>query len=104
MLDLALDPKLAWAIGHRELFPVDVNRAPREMLLRVPGLGTRSVDRILASRRWRRLRWEDLQRLGANLRAARPFVTCLGWSPGPLTDEADLRARFAPPPEQLSLF
>ena len=104
MLDLAIDPKLAWALGHRAQFPVDVNRAPRELLLRVPGFGTRTVDRILAARRQRRLGWDDLVRIGAPMAKAQPFVTVPGWSPGALTDSADLRARYAPPPEQLNLF
>ena len=104
MLDLAIDPKLAWALGHRAQFPVDVNRAPRELLLRVPGFGTRTVDRILAARRQRRLGWDDLVRIGAPMAKAQPFVTAPGWSPGALTDSADLRARYAPAPEQLSLF
>ncbi len=103
-LDLEVDPKLAWALQNRHLFPVDVNRAPREMLLRVPGFGTRSVGRILTTRRHRTLRYADLQRLGASLKKARAFITTRDWSPGGLTDSADLRARFAPPPEQLSLF
>src|SRR5690606_9872662 len=63
MLDLDIDPKLAWALRHPQRFPVDVNTAPREMLLRVPGLGTRNVARILASRRHARLRVDDLARL-----------------------------------------
>src|SRR5690606_19302764 len=50
-LDLDLDPKLAWALQHRGDFPLDVNRASREMLLRVPGFGTKTVDRILSARR-----------------------------------------------------
>jgi len=103
-LDLDMDPKLAWALQNRHLFPVDVNRAGRDMLLRVPGFGTRSVGRILATRRHRTLRYDDLQRLGASLKKARAFITAKDWSPGALTDSADLRARFAPPPEQLSLF
>ena len=103
-LDLDMDPKLAWALQNRHLFPVDVNRAGRDMLLRVPGFGTRSVGRILATRRHRTLRYDDLQRLGASLKKARAFITAKDWSPGTLTDSADLRARFAPPPEQLSLF
>ncbi len=102
-LDLDLDPKLAWALAHRALFPVDVQRADREMLLRVPGFGTRTVGRILTTRRHRTLRYEDLQRMGAALKKARPFITVRGWTPGALTDSADLRARFAPPPEQLQL-
>ncbi len=102
-LDLDLDPKLAWALAHRALFPVDVQRADREMLLRVPGFGTRTVGRILTTRRHRTLRYEDLQRMGAALKKARPFITVRGWTPGALTDSADLRDRFAAPPEQLQL-
>ncbi len=103
-LDLAIDPKLAWALANRHHFPVDVNRAPREMLLRVPGIGTKTVGRILSTRRHRSLRYDDLARMGAAMRKARAFVSLGGWTPGPLTDSADLRARFAPPPEQLALF
>ncbi|UWQ56554.1 putative DNA modification/repair radical SAM protein [Leisingera caerulea] len=103
-LDLEIDPKLAWALAHRGLFPLDVNRASREELLRVPGFGVRTVNRILSTRRHRALRYEDLQRMGALLKKARPFITAVGWTPGALADTADLRARFAPPPQQLSLF
>ncbi|WP_165790753.1 putative DNA modification/repair radical SAM protein [Pleomorphomonas carboxyditropha] len=102
-LDLEIDPKLAWALQHRGLFPLDVNRAAKDMLLRVPGFGTRTVDRIIAARRTRALRYEDLVRMGALIKKARPFISLPGWSPGGLTDSADLRARFAPPPQQLSL-
>lgn len=104
MLDLDVDPKLAWALRHRGRFPVDVNRADRESLLRVPGLGTRSVDRILASRRFRTLRLEDVGRLTRSLRVARHFLTAAGWSPGKGLDEPMLKARLAPRPQQLSLF
>ncbi|MBV0911226.1 putative DNA modification/repair radical SAM protein [Anianabacter salinae] len=103
-LDLDIDPKLAWALAHRGLFPVDVQRAERETLLRVPGFGTKTVGRILTTRHHRTLRYGDLQRMGAGLKKARPFITLRDWSPGALTDSADLRARFAPSPEQLSLF
>ncbi|SHH79003.1 putative DNA modification/repair radical SAM protein [Marivita hallyeonensis] len=102
-LDLELDPKLAWALENRALFPVDVNRADRDMLLRVPGFGTRTVGRLLATRRHRTVRWEDLTRMGANLKSARSFISLPGWQAKGL-DAADLRARFAPPPEQLALF
>ncbi|MCV2445669.1 putative DNA modification/repair radical SAM protein [Paracoccus sp. DMF] len=103
-LDLALDPKLAWALAHRGDFPLDVARASREQLLRVPGFGTRTVARILAARRNGPLRYGDLLRMGAVMSKARPFVTLPDWQPGALTDSAGLRARFAPAPEQLSLF
>lgn len=81
MLDLAIDPKLAWALAHRERFPVDVNRAEREALLRIPGIGVRNVQRILAARRHRRLRYADLVRLRCNLAHARPFVIAEDWRP-----------------------
>lgn len=103
-LDLEIDPKLAWALQNRHLFPLDVNVASREMLLRVPGFGTKTVQRILTTRRHRTLRYEDLTRMGASLKKARAFITAGGWTPGALTDSADLRARFAPQPEQLTLF
>ncbi len=103
-LDLDIEPKLAWALQNRALFPVDVNRASKEMLLRVPGFGTRTVGRILQTRRHRALRYDDLLRMGASLKKAKAFITARGWTPGKLTDSTDLRARFAPPPEQLSLF
>lgn len=73
-LDLALDPKAAWALRHLQHFPLDVNRAEREELLRIPGIGVRSVQRILASRRHRRLHAEDLQRLGVVMKRARYFL------------------------------
>ena len=103
-LDLEVDPKLAWALQHRGLFPLNVNHASRDLLLRVPGFGVKTVNRILAARRHRTLRYEDLQRMGASLKKARAFIQAEGWTPGALTDSADLRAQFAAPPEQLSLF
>ncbi|WP_299153812.1 putative DNA modification/repair radical SAM protein [uncultured Tateyamaria sp.] len=102
-LDLDIDPKLAWALQHRGLFPLDVNTASKDMLLRVPGFGVKSVQRILSTRRHRTLRYEDLARMGGSMTKARAFITALGWTPGGLTDSADLRARFAPPPQQLTL-
>ncbi|QFU31543.1 putative DNA modification/repair radical SAM protein [Brevundimonas sp. Bb-A] len=105
MLDLAVDPKLAWALNRREQFPVDVNRAPREMLLRVPGLGVKAVDRIVSVRRYRTLRLEDVGRLTRSVGKVRPWITALDWTPGRLTDAADLKARVSTrAPQQLSLF
>lgn len=106
MLDLAIDPKLAWALNSRALFPVDVNRAPREMLLRVPGLGVKSVNRIVSIRRWRTLRLEDVARLCRGIDKVRPFIVALDWTPGGLTDAIDLRQRLTPEPKpvQMSLF
>lgn len=103
MLDLAIDPKLAWALQQRESFPVDINRAPRELLLRVPGLGTRAVDRIVAARRLGKVRLGDLAKLTASVKKLLPFIVTPDWRPGKLTDSVDLRGRFAPPAEQLTL-
>jgi putative DNA modification/repair radical SAM protein len=104
MLDLGVDPKLAWALRNRDRFPVDVNTAPREMLLRVPGLGVRSVDRILGSRRHRTLRLDDLGRLAASLKKMRAFVVTPDYRPALWAEREDLRSAFVPPTEQLSLF
>ena len=105
MLPLDVDPKLAWALKFRESFPVDVNRAPRELLLRVPGLGTRAVGAILASRRHRTLRLDDVAKLTVSLAKVRPFIVTADWRPVLLTDRDDLKALVAPRrSEQLELF
>ncbi|RRN53928.1 putative DNA modification/repair radical SAM protein [Pseudoxanthomonas sp. SGNA-20] len=105
MLDLDIDPKLAWALRHPERFPVDLNSAPRELLLRVPGLGARNVDRIVGARRHGRLRLDDLARLRAPLKKLLPFVSVLDHHPrARLDDPARLRAQLAPQPRQGELF
>ena len=103
-LPLDIDPKLAWALKFRDIFPVDVNRASKEMLLRVPGLGTTAVERILASRRHRTLRLDDVAKLTQSISKVRPFICTLDWRPLSLLDRADLRALLAPKQEQLELF
>lgn len=106
MLPLDIDPKLAWALRFRERFPVDVNRAPREMLLRVPGLGVKAVDAVIRARRHRRLRLEDVGRLTVSIAKLRPFLIAADWRPVLFTDRADLRELVAPQDksEQLELF
>ena len=105
MLDLERDPKLAWALRNQGLFPIDVNRAPREALLRVPGIGARVVKRILAARRHVTLRIDDLARLVRSLDAVRPFVVTPDWRPTALIDSASLAGKLAAPSSrQLDLF
>jgi len=104
MLPLDIDPKLAWALKFRDSFPVDVNRAPKEMLLRVPGLGTKAVQRILSSRQWRKLRLDDVARLTLSITKVRPFISTADWRPTLLTDRTDLRTLVAPKKLQLELF
>lgn len=101
-LDLDLDPKLAWALRNRDRFPIDLNRSPREQLLRVPGLGVRNTDRILRARRWTSIRLDDLAKLRVNLKKCLPFISTTDHNPVRLGLDSDrLRARFAPPPKQL---
>ncbi|EVT71080.1 biotin synthase [Stenotrophomonas maltophilia 5BA-I-2] len=105
MLDLDIDPKMAWAIRHPERFPVDLNLAPKELLLRVPGLGVRNVKRVLMARRHGRLRVADVARLKAPMSKLLPFVQLADHHPrSALDDPAALRAKLAPPPRQGSLF
>lgn len=104
MLDLNVDPKVSFALANRYLFPIDVNRADRALLLKVPGFGTRTVGRILAARRIKTLRFGDLARLGCVLSKAKPFIVLPDWSPRGLTDAGDLYNRFKPQPKQLALF
>lgn len=113
-LDPRLDPKCCWALRHLEFFPVEVNKADYEALLRVPGLGVRSARRILRARRLGPLNFEGLKRLGVVLKRAQYFLTCSGKMMAGLhvSEDGLLRrlvaleapALAAPMPEQLSLF
>ena len=104
MLDLDIDPKLAWALKHPERFPIDVNRASREELLRVPGLGTRGVSAIVKARRLGALRLDDIARLTTSVAKVRPFILARGWRPTRAIESAGLRAQLARPPVQRELF
>ncbi|MDF1814022.1 MAG: putative DNA modification/repair radical SAM protein [Verrucomicrobiales bacterium] len=101
-LDLDIDPKLAWALRHREAFPIEIHTATREQLLRIPGLGVRNTDRILKARRWSILRLEDLAKLRVNLKKCLPFIITPDHNPIKLGLDSDrLRARFEPAPKQM---
>ena len=109
MLDLDVDPKLGWALAHRERFPVDVNRAAKEDLLRVPGLGAKTVDRLIASRRHRRIRRADLARLRVAMAKVLPFVTLADHRPASRTLDAEqwrpsVSGTMGRESEQLGLF
>ncbi len=104
-LDLRIDPKLAWALRNRQDFPLDVQTATREQLVRVPGLGLRNVDRIITIRRHTRVRLEDLARLRVSLPKVRPFLITADHHPARyLLDSDRLIDRFLPKPVQLDLF
>ncbi|QEL17114.1 putative DNA modification/repair radical SAM protein [Limnoglobus roseus] len=96
-LALDVDPKLAWALAHRDWFPIDVNTACRELLLRVPGLGVRNVNRILAIRRHHALTTDDLRKLRVNWKSAAPFVVTGDHNPGlRLLDTVGLKKAVQP--------
>ena len=104
MLSLEFDPKLAWALAHRALFPVDLNRAPREMLLRVPGLGVKTVDKLVGARRVRRLRCRDLAQLRVSLKKVLPFVELVDHRPRREADTPALAIAMRAVPRQADLF
>jgi putative DNA modification/repair radical SAM protein len=101
-LDLAIDPKLAWALRNRGDFPLDLNTADRERMLRVPGMGVRSVDKLIEVRRFKAVTLEDVRRLTRGIEKLKPFIVTADWTPGGLTDSSGLRERVAP--VQMSLF
>ena len=104
-LDLQKDPKLAWALRHRQLFPVDVNRASKSLLLRIPGIGVRNVQRILNVRRFHRIRLEDLARLNVTMSRAKWFIVTADHNPDVFRlDRGDLPDAFRPRAVQQSLF
>ena len=77
-LDLEMDPKAAWALSHLEQFPVEINKASKEELLRIPGVGLVSAGRILRQRRIAAVRFEDLKKIGVVMKRAKYFITCAG--------------------------
>ena len=105
-LALDIDPKTAWAIRNRGFFPVDVNRAPKEALLRIPGIGVRNVERILQVRRFQKIKLDDLRKLRISIPRAKYFVVTADHNPDVWKiDQTDLSDRLRPKKtEQLSLF
>lgn len=112
-LDLEIDPKLSWALRHPEAFPIDVNRADYEMLLRVPGIGVKSATLIVNARRYRRLGSDHLKKIGVVMKRARYFITCGELTAVCVADAtpeyvrrqltAPQSRRLQSPPEQLTL-
>lgn len=103
-LDLDVDPKLSWALRNRSFFPLDLAKASREALLRVPGFGVRTVAKILSIRRYGAVRLTDLTRMKIPLKKVMPFIITNDYSPMDTDLDSDrLRQRFAAPAEQLFL-
>ncbi len=104
-LPLDIDPKLAWALSNREHFPVDLNRAEPSLIARVPGIGILSAKRLVALRRQKRIRFEDLTRLRCSLEKAKPFVITQDYRPRlALQDSTALRQRLGDGPRQMALW
>ncbi|WP_312511641.1 putative DNA modification/repair radical SAM protein [Stutzerimonas nitrititolerans] len=104
-LPLDIDPKLAWALSNREHFPVDLNRAEPSLIARVPGIGILSAKRLVALRRQKRIRFEDLTRLRCSLEKAKPFVITQDYRPRlALQDSTTLRQRLGEAPRQMALW
>lgn len=87
--NVLIDPKCDWALGHLENFPIEINRADYFMLLRVPGIGTKSARRIVQARRFGNLKFEDLKKMGVVLKRALYFITCQGKMMYPIKIEED---------------
>ena len=97
MLDLDVDPKMAWALRHRGQFPVNLNTAPKETLLRVPGLGVRTVDKLLTMRTHHRIRYHDLVKLRVAVSKVAPFVETIDYRPRNERESGTLRAQLTTP-------
>jgi putative DNA modification/repair radical SAM protein len=76
LLDLDIDPKLSWAIRNMHVFPIDVNKADLQLILRVPGIGVLSAQKIVSARRHAHLNWEQVKKLGVAVNRAQYFITC----------------------------
>jgi putative DNA modification/repair radical SAM protein len=104
-LALDIDPKLAWALAHREHFPMDLNLADASMIARVPGIGLRNAKRLVELRRLRRIRYIDLTRLRCSMKKIAPFIVTADYSPasGAASSEV-LRRSLAAAPQQMNLW
>lgn len=91
--NILLDPKADWALRHLELFPVEINRADYQMILRVPGIGVKSAQRIVRARRNGKLNFDDLKKIGVTLKRTLYFITCNGKMMYPTKLEEDYIAR-----------
>ena len=110
MLDIDIDPKLAWALAHRDVFPVNINKAPRQLLLRIPGIGSVGANRIISARRFKALRFQDLAKCRVAVKKVAPFVETLDYNPNlSQLDSKNLREQLmannsAAAPQQLGFF
>ncbi len=102
-LRLDVDPKTSWALNNRDFFPVNINKASKEALLRIPGIGVRNVSKILSIRRYKNIRLEDLQKMRVAINRAKPFVITADHAPVNLIDKLDLMPFIKSHTEQMEL-
>jgi len=102
-LRLDVDPKTAWALNNRDFFPVNINRASKEALLRIPGIGTRNAQKILTMRRHKAIRLDDLKKIRCSLKKIKPFIVAHDYSPSGLADQEDILNWVKPPAQQLEM-
>lgn len=76
LLDMDIDPKLGWALRNMSIFPIDVNKADMKLIMRVPGIGVESAKKICAARKFSKLNWDNLKKIGIGITKARYFITC----------------------------
>jgi len=104
-LPLDIDPKLAWALANRELFPLDLNLAEPHLIARVPGIGVRSAERIVSLRRLKRIRYDDVVRLRCVIEKAKPFIVTSDYRPRQDAQESStLRQQLSDQPAQMALW
>ena len=100
--NMMIDPKADWAVRHLELFPIEINRADYQLLLRIPGIGVKSAKRIVKARRFGRLTFDDLKKIGVVLKRALYFITCNGKMMYPTKIEENYIVRNLTCPSQAS--
>ena len=104
-LALDIDPKLAWALAHREHFPMDLNAAEPTMIARIPGIGIRNSKRLVELRRLRRIRYADLVRLRCSMKKISPFIITADYRPANDAASSEiLRRSLADKPQQMDLW
>lgn len=104
MLDMDHDPKLAWALRNRHIFPVDINKADRQLLLRIPGLGARTVQKILSIRRYTNITWHDLTKMRLPLDKIKPFIIVADYKPAMHLLDTENLGLMLKQPKQMDLF
>lgn len=104
MLDMSHDPKTSWALNNRHLFPIDLNKADKEWLMRIPGIGARTAAKLLSLRRYKSIRWEDLVKMKLPLIKIKPFISLENYTASSkLLESLDLSKSLVEP-SQMELF